>query len=784
MLPPLTWVALAFLSGLVIAEITILPISACFAATAGIIMLWITLSLARKPRFWLVRKHTHLGLPPILLVLSCAIGIVRMQMTSLPISSSDLSWYNNRGVVTIKGEICGYPDRRDTFQLLTVDASSLSTVNNANTLAIDGRLIIRTGIDASWVYGDEVLLTGRLTTPSNESDFSYRDYLARQSIHSTLYYPEIVLITRGHGNPLVSRIYSIRDKGLSILSRVFPMPESALLSGILLGVDNDIPASIQTAFRVTGTTHIIAISGFNISILAALFSSVFYRLLGTRKGALATTLTLFVYVILCGASPSVVRAAIMGSLGLFASLVGRRQVGINSLAFVAMLMCLFNPYLPWDVSFQLSFLSTLGLILFAEPMVNWLKTFFTRFPPTRSLESLAEKIGEYCFFTFAALIMTFPVMAYHFQSLSWLSLVTNPLILPVQPLVMILGGLSLLLGMIWLPLGQLVAYLAWPFVAYTIKLVEWLSNLAGNSSGSLSVGMGFVFFFYLALGLYCFNQKGVLIKRILQPNLIILVCLAVTVWFWRTGLNMPDQKLHVYIIENGPSDSLLIRSPEGRYLLINAGSQSTTLANALGEYLPPGNRELDIVFLPVSDKQAIRALRHGVSGISIDTLVWLGDPSGMATARDLENNIDIRTTNITDNKENLVYRLSPGASLTFHPLQNTGGFFTLQWEDFRMLVPLEVDDTTWLETVLSEDTPCCYTALLLADNGGFEFNPPAQIRRLNPALILITSNPGQINEISLSESQNGILLTTERNGWVHIMTDGSQLWVETARNPE
>jgi competence protein ComEC len=223
-------------------------------------MLWITLSLARKPRFWLVRKHTHLGLPPILLVLSFAIGIVRMQMTSLPISSSELSWYNNRGVVTIKGVICGYPDRRDTFQLLTVDASSLSTVNNADTMAIDGRLIIRTGIDASWVYGDEVLLTGRLTTPSNESDFSYRDYLARQSIHSTLYYPDIVLITRGHGNPLVSRIYSIRDKGLSILSRVFPMPESALLSGILLGVDNDIPASIQTAFRVTGTTHIIAIS--------------------------------------------------------------------------------------------------------------------------------------------------------------------------------------------------------------------------------------------------------------------------------------------------------------------------------------------------------------------------------------------------------------------------------------------------------------------------------------------------------------------------------------------
>ena len=784
MLPPLTWVTLAFLSGLVIAETSILPISASLAVTAGIIVLWITLSLSRKPRFWLVRKHPRLGLPPILLVLSFAIGIFRMQITSLPISSSDLSWYNNRGVVTIKGEICGYPDRRDTFQLLTVETSSLSLTDNVNTMSVNGRLIIRAGIETSWAYGDEIVLTGRLTTPSNEADFSYRDYLARQSIHSTLYYPDIVLIARGQGNPLVGWIYSIRDKGLSTLSLIFPMPESALLSGILLGVDNDIPATIQTAFRVTGTTHIIAISGFNISILAALFSSLFFRLLGARKGALATMLTLVIYVILCGASPSVVRAAIMGSLGLFASLVGRRQVGINSLAFVAMLMCLFNPYLPWDVSFQLSFLSTLGLIIFAEPMVNWLKAFFTRFLPSHSLESLAEKVGEYCFFTFAALIMTFPVMAYHFQSLSWLSLITNPLILPVQPLVMILGGLSLLLGMIWLPLGQLVAYLAWPFVAYTIKLVEWLSNLVGNSSGSLSVGMGFIFFFYLALGLYCFNQKGVMLKRILQPNLIIVICLAATVWFWRTGLYLPDQKLHVYLIENGPSDCLLIRSPEGRYFLINAGSQSATLADALGKYLPPGNRELDIVFLSVSDKQAIRALRHGASGVSIGTLVWLGDPAGMATARDLENNIDIRTSNTTNNEQNLVYGLSSDASLTFHPLQDHSGFFTLHWKDFSMLIPLEIEDASWLDTVLSEDAPCCYTALLLAGNGSLEFNPPAQIRRLNPLLILITSDPDQSGGVSLSKTQNGTLLTTERNGWVHITTDGSRLWIETARNPD
>ena len=101
-----------------------------------------------------------------------------------------------------------------------------------------------------------------------------------------------------------------------------------------------------------------------------------------------------------------------------------------------------------------------------------------------------------------------------------------------------------------------------------------------------------------------------------------------------------------------------------------------------------------------------------------------------------------------------------------------------------MLIPMEIDDASWFETVLSEDAQCCYTVMLLAGNGSLEFNPPAQIRRLNPMVILITSDPGQTSEISLSDTQNGVLLTTERNGWVHIMTDGNQLWVEAARNPE
>ncbi len=104
-----------------------------------------------------------------------------------------------------------------------------------------------------------------------------------------------------------------------------------MLAGILLGDDNGLPASLQQAYKNTGTAHIIAISGFNIAIIAGLFVALFSRLLGRRKGALVAVLGILLYTVLVGATASVVRAAIMGGLAIFARQVGRRQNGLNTL---------------------------------------------------------------------------------------------------------------------------------------------------------------------------------------------------------------------------------------------------------------------------------------------------------------------------------------------------------------------------------------------------------------------------------------------------------------------
>lgn len=235
MLPPLSWVALFFITGLVFAEYSLIPLSANVTIMAVVTVTWMVLSFIRKPRLWVVRKNRFVGLSPALILFSFLTGVLRYQITNSPLSQNNLAYYNDTGVVTITGEIYGFPDRRDTFQLLTVRIYQLSSPTSGFTnLPVTGQVIIRTGIETPWNYGDSIQITGRLVTPSDEEDFSYRNYLARRYIGSSLYYPEIVLISREGGSPITRWIFILRNRGLATLAKLYPMPESALLSGILL----------------------------------------------------------------------------------------------------------------------------------------------------------------------------------------------------------------------------------------------------------------------------------------------------------------------------------------------------------------------------------------------------------------------------------------------------------------------------------------------------------------------------------------------------------------------
>jgi competence protein ComEC len=243
------------------------------------------------------------------------------------------------------------------------------------------------------------------------------------------------------------------------------------MAGILYGYRGGLGKAGEL-FQKTGTTHIIAVSGQNISIVAnLLLTTLIFCRVHRKKSFYLICSGIILFVIFTGASSSAVRAGVMAILMLLARQIGRRATGLNLLIFTAVLLVLQNPFiLIWDVGFQLSFLSTLGIMLF-NPILN----FYWRNIP----EMLVVK--EALVTTSSATIFTLPVILYTFGQISLVSVIVNVLLLWLVPILMFTGFISVLVGLFYFPLGDLLAWLPWLGMKYLFTVVKFFANLKFSS---------------------------------------------------------------------------------------------------------------------------------------------------------------------------------------------------------------------------------------------------------------------------------------------------------------
>src|SRR5215207_7616883 len=324
---PLMWFSLAFLAGIVLASLVPLHIFVWLALTIFAILLLI-LSRILVPRFNL--SSFFFSPFAFVLLLALFLGAARYQFSVPRFNAFHIAFYNDRDYdLLITATPSEPPDYRDNYTNLRVDVSNVDTGDG--DLPAEGLLLVRVSNNQVFHYGEILRLRGKLKTPPESEDFSYRDYLAAQHIHSYMSSAEVTILPGTGGNPFSRAMYTLKDRSLANIYRLFPDPESSLMAGILLGVDTGLTQELQQAFKNTGTAHIIAISGFNISIIAGLFVTFFSRFLGPRRGMLVAVLGIIFYTVLVGGDAAVVRAALMGGLALFAKELGRRQAALNTL---------------------------------------------------------------------------------------------------------------------------------------------------------------------------------------------------------------------------------------------------------------------------------------------------------------------------------------------------------------------------------------------------------------------------------------------------------------------
>jgi competence protein ComEC len=548
------------------------------------------------------------------------LGAARYSAAIPHFDEHDLATYNDQGFVTIEGMMIDAPDRRDTYAMLRVRAEKLIDDEDKES-EVEGVVLVEAPVGGSYRYGDPVRVRGELITPPELDTFSYRDYLARQGVYSLMRYAQVEVSGDRQGNPLRAELLDFREQAQIEIAQLLPDPQASLLAGILLGIESGISADVREAFNATGATHVIAISGSNMVILAGLIQSICLRLIKKPRVVAAITITgVLGYAVFVGGDAAVMRAAIMTTLGLVATQLYRQTFGLASLSFAALLMTAINPLALWDVGFQLSFLATLGLILYVEPLQNWLEKGLLRVFPETTAQQVVALVSDAFVVTVAAQISTTPIMAYTFERFSLVSLPVNFLIIPAQTPLMVLGGIGVLAGLIFQPLGQIFAWGSWVFLSWTLWIVRLFARLPNASLVVEEISPAAVWGIYLlmlAVTVYAQlpDERRKKLREWIDQALTVKVLggagAICAVLLWIAAFQLPDGMLHVTTIDAGDSPTVLVETPSGRQVLIDASGSGRKLSTALGDELPFWDRRIDLLIVT----QASRAHVEGLPGL-------------------------------------------------------------------------------------------------------------------------------------------------------------------------
>jgi len=367
------------------------------------------------------------------------------------------------------------------------------------------KFLITAGAYAAYGYGDRLEIKCALEIPENQDGFDYRMYLAKDGIFYLCKSPKIELLEKNRGNGAYAGILNIKNGLQEKIIALLPAPQSGLLIGLLLGGDEKLSESVQEDFSKTGLTHIVAVSGYNVTIVAE-----YLMLLGIflglwRKQAFWFAIAgIFLFVVMAGFPASAVRAGVMGSLILWAMKNGRLANAWNSILFAAGAMLLWNPLLlRWDVGFQLSFLATLGIVYF-YPLIEKYSI----------KQNGISFFNEILFLTLSAQIFVLPVILADFRQLSVISPLANVLVLPIIPLTMFLGFLMVAASFVFPPLATVLAWLTFLPLKYETAVVGFL---AGLESASVEVsGFSWVWavgWYALLTGLVFFSKRARLARN-------------------------------------------------------------------------------------------------------------------------------------------------------------------------------------------------------------------------------------------------------------------------------
>ena len=500
-------------------------------------------------------------------------------------------------------------------------------------------------------YGDKIFITGEFQEPQgmrNEGGFNYKEYLKSLNIYGSVKAKNIKVIEQNKGNIFMNFTYKISDEIKENIEEFMGEKYSGLLLGLLLGDSSKIDENIEENFKITSLTHILAVSGAQVSYIIAAMYSLLKRKIGIQKTRVVIIASLIFYMTLTGFSPSIVRAGIMGIILMISGLVFRKNDIINSIAISLFFMLVYNPFLLENVGLQLSYLGTIGIIGFNKTIILILKNIQIRnrkwkYKINRKLILLISKIKEILAVTMSASLAVVPVMIYHFNLFGTYFLITNLLASIIIGPITLLGTLLVIISFISINIAKVLSYIL-KFLIDILLFISSFSKLPISKIYIPTPTITFIIIIYLSLIIslfiykvfhernpnttilrvrnllalvkYKFKQnRDDVIKKIVIISIVISLCI----------IFIP-RDLKINFVDVGQGDSTFIITPKNETILIDGGGSNTGSfdvgENTLLPYvLDKGYNKIDFMIISHFDSDHVGGLLTILEEIKVEKIL-------------------------------------------------------------------------------------------------------------------------------------------------------------------
>ena len=459
-------------------------------------------------------------------------------------------------------------------------------------------------IDKFLEYGSKIVINGKYKKPEiqrNTYGFDYQKYLKSKGIQGSIICSDtnIKIIDAKYTNSFLCIIYKVKVTIKDRLKNWLDIDNAGLIIGMLLGDKNEIDKQIVSNFKLSNLSHLLAVSGTHISYIILILSFAVKKTGITKRiGYLLIIAVLFSFSILVGDTPSVVRATIMVSLIFFSKIIYEKADIFTNLAVSSLIILIKNPYSVWDIGFQLSYLATIGIILFYSIIFDFLNT------KINNLKILNEIIA----LSISAQLFILPVLIYNFHVLPLNFILSNIFATPLFAISIVLAIVMISFGSIWNPMGEIVGFILNKILTCFNYITNVISNIPFSNITVIRPNFTNIVIYYIVLissyelakiikrretweQLTNIERKQLRFAKYLQKNKMILIkaliVLVLTLAVFKIIGNLTPQNLKINFIDVGQGDACLIQTRQHKSILIDGGGSLNEEYNVGEKVLMP-----------------------------------------------------------------------------------------------------------------------------------------------------------------------------------------------------